>query len=67
MEFRTIYPGWYPGRAVHIHLMVHTAARTFISQLYFPEHLTAEVFAHNPYRHHGLPDTTHATDEIFPT
>ena len=23
VEFHTIYPGWYPGRTVHIHLMVH--------------------------------------------
>ena len=67
VEFRTIYPGWYPGRTVHIHLMVHTAARSYISQLYFPEDVSAEVFAHDPYRHHGLPDTTQATDEIFAT
>ncbi|MDQ3569193.1 MAG: protocatechuate dioxygenase [Actinomycetota bacterium] len=67
LEFRTVYPGWYSGRTVHIHLMVHTPARSYISQLYFPEDVTAEVFAHDPYRHHGLPDTTHATDEIFPT
>lgn len=66
VEFRTIYPGWYPGRAVHIHLMVHTAARSYIGQLYFPEGVTVEVFAHDPYRRHGLPNTTHATDEIFP-
>jgi protocatechuate 3,4-dioxygenase beta subunit len=67
VEFATIYPGWYPGRTVHIHLMVHTAARTYTSQLYFPEDLTAEVFAREPYRSHGLPDTTHASDGIFPT
>src|SRR5436190_14637523 len=23
VEFHTIYPGWYPGRTVHIHVMVH--------------------------------------------
>ena len=30
VEFRTIHPGWYPGRTVHIHVMVHTGdtART---------------------------------------
>jgi protocatechuate 3,4-dioxygenase beta subunit len=67
VEFRTIHPGWYPGRAVHIHLTVHTATRNYTTQLYFPEDVTAEVFAHDPYRLHGLPDTTHATDGIFPT
>ncbi len=67
VEFRTIYPGWYPGRTVHIHLMVHTPARTYISQLYFPEDVTADVFSRDPYRSHGLPDTRHATDGIFAT
>ena len=66
VEFRTVYPGWYSGRAVHIHLMVHTPARSCISQLYFPEDVTAAVLAQDPYRSHGLPDTTHATDGIFP-
>ena len=47
--------------------MVHTAARTHTSQLYFPEDLSADVFAHEPYQSHGLPDTTHATDGIFAT
>ena len=67
VEFRTIYPGWYPGRTVHIHLMVHTPARTSTSQLYFPEEVTADVFARAPYRERGLPDTTHASDGIFAT
>jgi protocatechuate 3,4-dioxygenase beta subunit len=24
VAFHTIYPGWYPGRTVHIHLTVHS-------------------------------------------
>jgi protocatechuate 3,4-dioxygenase beta subunit len=67
VEFRTIYPGWYSGRTVHVHLMVHTPTRSYISQLYFPEAVTAEVFSHAPYRERGLPDTTQADDGIFPT
>jgi protocatechuate 3,4-dioxygenase beta subunit len=67
VEFRTIYPGWYPGRTVHVHLLVHTPARSYVSQLYFPEDVTAEVFSLDPYRARGLPDTTHATDGIFAT
>src|SRR3954462_11695708 len=35
VEFRTIYPGWYPGRTVHIHVMVHVGDATLTSQLYF--------------------------------
>lgn len=67
VEFRTIYPGWYPGRTVHIHLTVHISARTYVSQLYCPEDVTADVFSRRPYRDHGLPDTTQATDGIFAT
>jgi len=67
VEFATIYPGWYPGRTVHIHLMAHTADRTYTSQLYFPEAVTDAVFARAPYRDRPKRDTTNATDEIFPT
>lgn len=67
VEFGTVYPGWYPGRTVHIHLVVHAQGRTYTSQLYFPEEVTAAVFARAPYRDHGMPDITHATDGIFAT
>src|SRR5215471_19183852 len=45
VEFATIYPGWYPGRTVHIHVMAHTPHRTYTSQLYFPEAVSDAVFA----------------------
>jgi protocatechuate 3,4-dioxygenase beta subunit len=48
-EFQTIFPGSYPGRAVHIHFSVRTAGRKFTSQLYFPESVLSEVFAQAPY------------------
>jgi protocatechuate 3,4-dioxygenase beta subunit len=67
VEFRTIYPGWYSGRTVHVHLLVQVPGRSYITQLYFPEDVTAAVFAHTPYRDHSLPDTTHASDGIFAT
>ena len=47
-EFLTIYPGWYPGRAVHIHFKIRTGpgqgADEFISQLYFDEAVNDRVF-----------------------
>ena len=67
VEFRTIYPGWYPGRTVHIHLIVHADGEVFTSQLYFPDDVTDEVFASAPYADRAGRDTTNATDEIFPT
>ena len=67
VELRTIYPGWYPGRTVHIHLMVHTADRVLTSQLYFPDALSDEVLTSAPYAARPGRDTTNATDTIFPT
>jgi len=46
VAFRTVYPGWYPGRTPHVHLKVRTftasgdVARSFTSQLYFDETVT---------------------------
>jgi protocatechuate 3,4-dioxygenase beta subunit len=67
VEFRTIYPGWYPGRTVHIHLMVQTEGALLTSQLYFPDDVTDLVLASAPYADRPQRDTTNATDEIFPT
>lgn len=64
-RFRTIYPGWYPGRTVHIHLAARIGGETFISQLYFPEEVTDGVFTQAPYRERPGRDTTNATDSIF--
>ena len=67
VEFGTIYPGWYPGRTVHIHLMVQIGDAVFTSQLYFPDDVTDEVHARAPYAERPRRDTTNATDGIFPT
>jgi len=67
VEFLTIYPGWYPGRTVHIHLMVHVDDAVLTSQLYFPDEVSDQVLARAPYAERPGRDTTNATDEIFPT
>jgi len=67
VEFHTIYPGWYPGRTVHIHLMVDAAGATLTSQLYFPDTITDHVLAMPPYAERIGRDTTNSSDEIFPT
>ena len=53
-EFLTIYPGWYEGRAVHIHFKIRADAAAkrayeFTSQLYFDEAVSDEVFKQSPY------------------
>jgi protocatechuate 3,4-dioxygenase beta subunit len=66
VSFTTIYPGWYMGRAVHIHFKIRTAAgHTFTSQLFFDEAVTDAVHAKAPYNAHGKRDTTNAADSIY--
>ena len=64
--FDTCYPGWYPGRAIHIHFQVRSGATTYrTSQLFFPQALSTEIFATHPeYKPFGQPDTTNTTDGI---
>ncbi len=66
VEFRTVYPGWYPGRTVHVHLRLHDGAATF-SQLYFPEAVNDDVLARPPYDARVGRDTTNASDSIAAT
>jgi protocatechuate 3,4-dioxygenase beta subunit len=63
--FETIYPGWYSSRTVHIHLTVGLGDRYAVTQLYFPDELTDQVFARPPYAGRPPRDTTNATDGIF--
>jgi protocatechuate 3,4-dioxygenase beta subunit len=52
-QFTTIYPGWYRGRAVHIHFKIRTATSAFTSQLFFDDALNTQVFAQSPYSQKG--------------
>lgn len=65
--FTTIYPGWYSGRAVHIHFKVRpNETQEFTSQLFFDDTLSQQVFAQEPYAAKGAtPDTLNSTDNIY--
>jgi len=64
--FRTIYPGWYRGRAVHIHMKVHVDSSTrHTGQLFFDDALNDTVYKAAPYRAKGSPDMRNADDSIF--
>jgi protocatechuate 3,4-dioxygenase beta subunit len=64
--FTTIYPGWYSGRAVHIHYKVYTdTSKVFTSQLFFDDAFSAQVFTQAPYASKGTPDTLNSTDNIY--
>ncbi|MFC9518127.1 intradiol ring-cleavage dioxygenase [Nocardiaceae bacterium NPDC056970] len=66
-QFTTIFPGWYVGRTVHIHLKVHIDRRTVLTtQLYVDDALSDDVFATvSPYTDHPGRDTRNDTDVIF--
>ena len=65
-SFKTIYPGWYTGRAVHIHVKVYLGGRTVhTGQLFFPDTLTDAVYKRSPYTKRGDRDTRNADDSIF--
>lgn len=65
VEFLTIYPGWYRGRAVHIHLRVAVGGRRVLTgQIYFDDAYTRTVYQSEPYAAFGLPDTPNARDGI---
>jgi protocatechuate 3,4-dioxygenase beta subunit len=65
--FDTCFPGWYSGRAIHIHFQVKQGnTSTKVSQLFFPENVTQAIFASHPeYSSYGQPNTTFANDNII--
>lgn len=69
-RFLTIVPGWYRGRAVHIHFKIRTdpgraAGYDFTSQFFFDPEQIEEIYQESPYVTRGLPDTPNTADGIF--
>lgn len=66
VTFNTIYPGWYPGRATHIHFRVYSGlALQATSQLAFPSATTSAVYSTPLYVAKGQNPTTPSSDGIF--
>jgi protocatechuate 3,4-dioxygenase beta subunit len=69
-RFRTIYPGWYPGRAVHVHFKIRYGVSSmrrveFTSQVYFDDALTDAIHDNAPYASLGDGRTRNAEDGIY--
>jgi protocatechuate 3,4-dioxygenase beta subunit len=69
-KFTTIYPGWYQGRAVHIHFKIRSyagagSAYEFTSQLFFDDAITDQVHAHTPYNAKGQRTLRNSGDGIY--
>ncbi|MEU4896698.1 intradiol ring-cleavage dioxygenase [Streptomyces sp. NPDC044780] len=72
-----IYPGWYRGRCVHIHLKVHTGVtltsdgsftggnEIHTGQLFFDEKITEAVAKVSPYSTNTVPRTPLSSDGIY--
>ncbi len=66
VRFTTIFPGWYRGRTVHIHLKVHiNRVNVLTTQLYFEEDVIAAVYAEAPYDDRPQRDVMNDADGIF--
>jgi protocatechuate 3,4-dioxygenase beta subunit len=69
-QFTTIYPGWYPGRTVHLHFTIRMARPAgrrdeFTSQLYFDDALTDRVHAVAPYAARGPRTVRNERDGLY--
>ncbi len=71
VTFRTIYPGWYSGRTVHVHVLVRVfdasenTAIELTTQMYFDDATTDAVLARAPYDGRGRRDRTNSTDSLY--
>ncbi len=70
VQFVTIYPGWYSGRAVHIHFKVRSAAESggtyeFTSQFFFDDAFTDQVYTAAPYNDRPGRNTLNSNDGIY--
>jgi protocatechuate 3,4-dioxygenase beta subunit len=76
VNFKTVFPGFYMGRTNHIHFKVrvggHADGKTYAAghtshtgQVFFPEHMAAELMLHEPYKSHNIHRTTQAEDAVF--
>ncbi|MEO8540524.1 MAG: intradiol ring-cleavage dioxygenase [bacterium] len=68
-KFTTVYPGWYQGRAVHIHFKVRLQKDgknyEFTSQWFFDEAMNDAAYTVAPYSSRGKRTTMNANDSIF--
>jgi protocatechuate 3,4-dioxygenase beta subunit len=70
VQFTTISPGWYEGRAIHIHVKVRSLEGLqdpfeWTSQLYLNNSINEQVHKQPPYSNHGPIKTLNEEDGIF--
>jgi len=67
VTFTTIFPGWYNGRATHIHVHIYNASGTSlkVTQIAFPEGSGSALVAVNGYSKGLSGYTYNAQDNVF--
>jgi protocatechuate 3,4-dioxygenase beta subunit len=66
VKFTTVYPGWYQGRATHIHVEVTRNGQSLkVTQIAFPDAVNAQVYGSGVYASRGTNPTTNMRDGIF--
>jgi protocatechuate 3,4-dioxygenase beta subunit len=67
VSFTSIFPGWYSGRATHIHVHVYDSTGTslLVTQIAFPVDICTTVYSQGVYASHGQPDVLIANDSVF--
>jgi protocatechuate 3,4-dioxygenase beta subunit len=70
VRFTMVYPGWYEGRAIHIHVKVRTFEGSeetleWTSQFYLNNSINEQVHTQPPYTDHGIPYITNEEDMIY--
>lgn len=68
VTFTSIFPGWYSGRAPHIHVHVYNTSgkSLLVTQIAFPTDVCNTVYTTaSPYKSRGTQDTQNSRDNVF--
>ena len=68
VSFTSIFPGWYSGRAPHVHVHVYSADGTslLVTQIAFPTDVCNTVYTTSSYYSaRGTQDTSNLQDNVF--
>ncbi|PVF99644.1 aromatic compound dioxygenase [Serendipita vermifera] len=79
VAFKTIYPGYYDGRAIHIHTMIHqnitynsngtytsrSGSLVHVGQMFFEDTFSDKIMAISPYKDTTMNRTYNTQDSIL--
>lgn len=67
VQFNSILPSWYPGRATHIHILVEYQNNSYSTQYFFPQKYLDKIYQTHTYKLKGLETTPKSKDLIYTT